>query len=120
MKEYKVGDIIEVTVSGIEPYGIFVNVDDNYSGLIHISEVDNNYVKDINSYVKIGDKIYSNIIDINEDNHHLSLSIKNMNYNNNDYDNRKIKENVNGFLPLHNKLDSWIEEKKEEIKNSSE
>ena len=38
---YKIGDIIEVEVSGIENYGIFVKAEDDYTGLIHISEIDN-------------------------------------------------------------------------------
>lgn len=60
---YKIGDIIEVEVSGIENYGIFVKAEDDYTGLIHISEIDNNYIKDINKYVKVGDDIYANVID---------------------------------------------------------
>ena len=55
--DFNLGDIIEVTVTGIENYGIFVSVNDEYTGLIHISEIDNNFVKDINDYVKIGEKI---------------------------------------------------------------
>lgn len=112
---YKIGDIIEVTVSGIENYGIFVNALDDYTGLIHISEVDNGYVKSINDYVKVGDKIYSHIIGVDYDRKHLNLSIKNMNYNDNDNGKRGIKENINGFLPLYNNLDKWIEEGKENI-----
>ena len=46
--DFNLGDIIEVTVTGIENYGIFVSVNDEYTGLIHISEIDNNFVKDIN------------------------------------------------------------------------
>lgn len=113
---YKIGDIIQVEVSGIEPYGIFIITNNDYSGLIHISEIDNNFVRDINNYVKVGDIIYANIIDVDEDNKHLSLSIKNMNYNNNDNDKRKIKESISGFLPLSKQLDAWTKEALEEIK----
>lgn len=113
--EYKIGDIINVEVSGIEQYGIFVRVpDSDYSGLIHISEIDNSFIKNIENYANIGDKIYANIIDIDKKNKHLSLSIKNMNYNNSL--NSKVQESISGFLPLHNKLDKWIEESLEEIK----
>ena len=42
--DFNLGDIIEVTVTGIENYGIFVSVNDEYTGLIHISEIDNNFV----------------------------------------------------------------------------
>lgn len=116
---YEVGKIIEVKVSGIEPYGIFVLAANDYLGLIHISEVDNNFVRDIHNYVSVGDVIYANIVSIDDENKHLSLSIKNMNYNNNDGNTRKIKENISGFLPLHNKLPQWLSEKAEEIKNKN-
>lgn len=114
--DFNLGDIIEVTVTGIENYGIFVSVNDEYTGLIHISEIDNNFVKDINDYVKIGEKIYANIIGIDYDNKHLNLSIKNMNYNDNENGTRNIKESISGFLPLHNKLDEWIKESYDKLK----
>lgn len=114
--DFNLGDIIEVTVTGIENYGIFVSVNDEYTGLIHISEIDNNFVKDINDYVKIGEKIYANIIGIDDDNKHLNLSIKNMNYNDNENGTRNIKESISGFLPLHNKLDEWIKKSYDKLK----
>ncbi len=116
---YEVGKIIEVKVSGIEPYGIFVKAADNYTGLIHISEIDNNFVKDIHRYVEVNDVIYAIIVGIDVDKKHLNLSIKNMNYNNNDGDRRKIKENLKGFLPLYNNLDDWINDKVRELKGNN-
>lgn len=50
---------------------------------------------------------------------HLKLSIKNMNYNDNNHGTRIIKENINGFLPLHNKLDEMIKETLKEMNKSS-
>ena len=44
MNSFKVGDIIEVKVTGIEQYGIFVKADEEYTGLIHISEIDDNFI----------------------------------------------------------------------------
>lgn len=116
---YKVGEIIEVEVTGIESYGIFVKADNDYTGLIHISEIDNNYIKDINKYVKLGDNIYTNVIGVDDATKHLKLSIKNMNYNDNNHGTRIIKENINGFLPLHNKLDEMIKETLKEMNKSS-
>ena len=54
--DFNLGDIIEVTVTGIENYGIFVSVNDEYTGLIHISEIDNNFVEDsrMNPSEKVG------------------------------------------------------------------
>ena len=41
---YHVGDIIKVTVTSIENYGIFVTIDEEYNGMIHISEMSDNFV----------------------------------------------------------------------------
>lgn len=114
---YNIGDIVKVIVTGIENYGIFVKVDDEFTGLIHISEVDNGFIKDINKYVKLNDEIYANVIGVEESNKHLKLSIKNLNYNNNNYGKRIIKESISGFLPLYNQLDNIIKEKLEELNN---
>lgn len=74
--KYKIGKIIKGTVSGIENYGIFVSFDQLYSGMIHISEISNDFVKNIHNIVRVGDTIYVKIIDIDEKMNHLSLSIK--------------------------------------------
>lgn len=108
--DYKVGDIIKGQVTGVEKYGIFVNIDPWYDGLIHISEVSSDYVKDVNEYVKIGETIYCQVLDVDEDNLHLKLSIKNINYKA-DNNNSPIKETRKGFLPLKENLDKWIDEK---------
>lgn len=39
MSDYKVGKIVKGTITGIQKYGIFVDLDNYYSGLIHISEI---------------------------------------------------------------------------------
>lgn len=111
--EYKIGSIIKGQVTGIEKYGIFVNIDPWYNGLIHISEVSEEFVKDINDYVSIGETIYCQILEINEENLQIKLSIKNINYKANNKTS-KIKETRKGFLPLKENLNKWIDEK---IKN---
>jgi len=110
--EYKVGNIITGQVTGIEKYGIFVNIDPWYDGLIHISEVSEDYVRDIHDFVKIGETIYCQILEVNEENLQLKLSIKNINYKATN-DNSPIKETRKGFLPLKENLDLWLEEKRE-------
>ena len=45
MNQYKKGEIVTGCVTGIEKYGIFVSLDDYYSGLIHISEISDFFVK---------------------------------------------------------------------------
>lgn len=108
MENYVVGNIVKGEVTGIEPYGIFVKVDE-YNGLIHISEITNRFVSNISSYVKLGDKIYAKIIEVNDLDKKLKLSIKGLNYKES-YNNRKVNESIRGFSPLQENLDKWIDE----------
>ena len=82
MAKYKKEEIIKAKVIGLQNYGAFVEVDDEYQGLIHISEISYGYVKNINDYVKIGDKIYTEVIKVDENNNQLQLSIKDIDYKN--------------------------------------
>lgn len=118
MPKYQQGKIIEGTVTGIESYGIFVSFDEFYSGLIHISEVSHNFVKDLHDFVEIGENIYVEILDIDEQQNKLKLSIKNINYKKiKAKKKRKIIETRLGFKTLAYKLPIWIKENLEKNKN---
>ncbi|MBQ1342265.1 MAG: S1 RNA-binding domain-containing protein, partial [Erysipelotrichaceae bacterium] len=41
---YRIGQVVQGTVTGIKPYGAFVKVDDRYDGMIHISEISSDFV----------------------------------------------------------------------------
>ena len=115
MGDIKINDIVEVVVTGIQKYGVFVIINNKYDGLIHISEISSGYVKNINDYVKIKDKIYAQVVGIDEENNKFKLSIKNIDYRN---DGKIISNNENfsnGFEPLKEHLDVWINEKIKEI-----
>ena len=115
MSKYKNGDIIKCKVSGITDYGFFVQTDFKYAGLCHISEISNDFVKDIHDYVHEGEIIYCQIIDIDSETKHMKLSIKNIYYKTED-DGMHIVESRKGFLPLKNMLPIWIDEKMKEYK----
>ena len=117
MAKYVKDEIVTGYVTGIEPYGIFVSLDDYYDGLIHISEISSDYVKNIFNYASIGDNIKMRVLDVNERSHHLKLSIKDVDYK--DEQNSKIKPTKNGFKTLESKLPVWIDEKINEINNKN-
>lgn len=71
----QVGGILEGKVSNVMPFGAFINLPDNKTGLVHISEVAANYVKDINEHLKSGDTVKVKVIKIDDDGK-ISLSIK--------------------------------------------
>ena len=76
MAEYKVNDEVTGKVTGIEKYGIFVSLEDGYNGLIHISEVSNFFVKNINNYATVGSLITSKVLKVDKKNKKVILSIK--------------------------------------------
>lgn len=115
MEKYKIGEIIECHVSGIESYGIFVKVDSQFNGLIHISEITYNYVRNINDYVQVGDIIYAKIIKVDEKKYKINLSIKDVNFKKNLHE-KKIVESERGFNPLKEMLPWWTNEKLKEMK----
>ncbi len=111
MNKYMKGKIVKGIVTCITSYGIFVAFDDYYSGLIHISEISHSFVKNIHDYVNIGDTIYVKIIGIDDEEGHLNLSIKDVNYKQkNMIKKKKIVETTSGFKTLKYKLPIWIEE----------
>ena len=99
----KEGDIIKGEITAIKPYGAFVKIDDKTSGLIHISEFSDHYVRDIEDYVSVGDTIDLRVISIEDDNK-LSLSFKSLHKRKKRY-RIKLKQ---GFTPLKKMLKEWI------------
>lgn len=109
MPEYKVGDVVKGKVTGIEKYGFFVLTEAGYNGLIHISEISDNFVKNVYDYVAVDDEIYSKVIDVDDENKKIKLSIKNFDYRKDGSSN----VDLNGFGPLREKLPMWISEYKQ-------
>ena len=120
MNKYKVGSIVKGSVTGIEDYGVFVNLDEYYSGLIHISELSHKFVRDVNDYVKLGQVIKAEVVEVNEELGQVKLSIKNINQKRVRLKKMEIEEVGSGFGILHDNLDKWMEEKKDEILKKSD
>ena len=116
MNQYKKGEIVTGCATGIEKYGIFVSLDEYYSGLIHISEISDFFVKNPADYVYVGETIRALIIDDSDlESYHLKLSIKNIDYKFSKKKRKKIVETTSGFSSLQEVLPTWILNKKREI-----
>ncbi len=70
----EVGSKLEGKVTGITKFGAFVELPGGVTGLVHISEIADTYVKDINDYLKIGDIVTVKVLNIREGK--IGLSIK--------------------------------------------
>lgn len=70
-----VGSKLQGKVTGITNFGAFVELPEGATGLVHISEVADNYVKDINDHLKVGDVVEVKVINVGKDGK-IGLSIK--------------------------------------------
>jgi S1 RNA binding domain protein len=75
LAELEVGAVIDGTVSRITPYGAFLTLEGGKVGLVHISEIDRNYVKDVHDHLRESDVVQAKVIAIKEDGK-IDLSIK--------------------------------------------
>ena len=91
-EKYKIGSVVLGYVTGIKEYGIFVQLDNNTSGLIHISEISNKYIESIDN--------------------HYSLSTIDLDYRITKNRGSKIKETPSGFKNLAIFLEKSLKEKK--------
>ncbi|MED4876909.1 S1 domain-containing RNA-binding protein [Anoxybacillus geothermalis] len=71
----EVGSKLQGKVTGITKFGAFVELPEGVTGLVHISEVADNYVKDINDHLKVGDTVYVKVINVGQDGK-IGLSIR--------------------------------------------
>ena len=118
---YLVGNIVEGVITGIQPYGAFVSLDNQHTGLIHISEISSGYVKDVNKFVKLHERVKVKILDMDEEQTHFKLSLKAIKRQNvrrtRTYQSAKLPIMNLGFQSIAEKMDDWMKEasRKEEL-----
>src|SRR5690606_12279683 len=71
----EVGSKLKGNVTGITNFGAFVELPEGSTGLVHISEVADTYVKDINEFLKVGDQVDVKVMNVGKDGK-IGLSIK--------------------------------------------
>ncbi|MGP1567272.1 MAG: S1 RNA-binding domain-containing protein [Peptoanaerobacter stomatis] len=72
----KVGNIVDGRVINVKPYGAFVSIASDKKGLVHISHISNDFVKDINEFLHQGDVIKVKILSMDDDGGKIALSLK--------------------------------------------
>lgn len=73
----EVGAVLKGKVTGIQSFGAFVALEgENTQGLVHISEVSNTYVKDINEFLQVGQEVEVKVIKLDEASNKISLSMR--------------------------------------------
>lgn len=113
--QYPIGAVLVGKVTGIQPYGAFVALDEETQGLVHISEIVHGYVKDVRDYLKIGDEVNVKILSVDHESGKISLSIKAVEEKSKPIAKQKTENEASrGFNTLREKLQEWIEQSKHE------
>ncbi|MGF3067248.1 CvfD/Ygs/GSP13 family RNA-binding post-transcriptional regulator [Facklamia sp. P12945] len=114
--KFKIGDIIEGEVTGIQNYGIFIKLSDEEQGLVHISECKHGYVGALDEFINIGEKVKVVVIDIDEYSKKISLSMRALDKINTPLfpvrNRRKKRRNLPdiGFKTIADKMPQWIDQ----------
>jgi general stress protein 13 len=123
MSKIEVGSVLEGKVTGIQPYGAFVALDEEKQGLVHISEVAHGFVKDINEYLSVGKEVQVKVLSVDEEKGKVSLSIRATQEapkqeapkqrrapkaKTSSYSAASTTEAASGFNTLKDKLQDWI------------
>lgn len=117
-KTYKVGDVVRGKVTGIQPYGAFVSLDEHTQGLVHISEITYGYVKEVAEFLTVGQEVEVKILEIDDEAGKISLSIRELQEKpvvpkredkpRKTLQARVDEHDVEGFNTLKEKLGEWI------------
>ncbi|WP_347862501.1 S1 domain-containing post-transcriptional regulator GSP13 [Salimicrobium sp. PL1-032A] len=117
-EKFQEGQVVDGKVTGIQPYGAFVALDDQVQGLVHISEVTHGFVKDINEHLSEGDDVQVKILSIDEAKNKYSLSMRATQeapkrapkQNQKQQQAAAQKDDQAGFNTLKDKLEDWIKQ----------
>lgn len=111
---YQVNDIIKVKVTDTKPYAAFVVSEDGRKGLLHISEISDNFIRDIEKFISKGDEVNVKVLEIDEKDGFLRVSYKQVSEDKkftNHHNGRRLPEiDEDDFKPLAEHLDGWIKD----------
>jgi predicted RNA-binding protein with RPS1 domain len=117
---YRTGQIVEGKVTGIQPYGAFVSLDSHTTGLIHISEISDGFVKDISRFVHVGETVRVKIMEYDPHANQAKLSLKAVRRTHTRNRRRPVMAKASlpvmkiGFRSIARKMPEWIAEAQKE------
>ena len=118
---YKTGQIVEGKITGIQPYGAFVSLDRYTTGLIHISEISDGFVRDIGRFVFVGETVRVKIIDFDRNTNQAKLSLKALHKTHSRNRKKTVVHKPSmppmrlGFRSVAEQMENWIRDAEENI-----
>lgn len=110
----EIGAIVEGKITGLTAFGAFVSLPDGKSGMVHISEVSNTFVKDIKEFLKEGQDVKVKVVSISEEGK-ISLSIKKAEEPSREERPRQSRPNRNSDRPRANVWQGQQKQQKESM-----
>ncbi len=119
--KYEVGQVVLGTVINVKPYALFLEFEDGVTGLLHISEISDSFIRDIEKYGTKGDQMKVVIVSIDDSNGFLRVSYKRVpsdeTYSSHTNNVRRVPDTTSeDFAPLAEKLPEWIADTLEKAK----
>ena len=113
----KAGEIVEGVVKTITNFGAFIDLGNGVTGLVHISEVSDGYVKDVSEFLEQNQKVKVKVLAVDEVNKKITLSIKKANEKKREY---QPKQQEMSFEDRLSKFLKDSEERQSEVRHSFE
>lgn len=113
----KAGEIVEGVVKTITNFGAFIDLGNGVTGLVHISEVSDGYVKDVSEFLEQNQKVKVKVLAVDESNKKITLSIKKANEKKREY---QPKQQEMSFEDRLSKFLKDSEERQSEVRHSFE
>ncbi|MBE5812131.1 MAG: S1 RNA-binding domain-containing protein [Clostridiales bacterium] len=112
----RVGAIVEGTVKTITNFGAFIDLGEGVTGLVHISEIADGYVKSVNDFLEENQKVEVKVLSIDEENKKITLSMKKVER----FTNSQPKQPDMSFEDRLSKFLKDSEERQSDVKRSFE
>jgi predicted RNA-binding protein with RPS1 domain len=119
--KFEVGQLVIGRVESVKPYALFLSFNEETKGLLHISEISDSYIRDIEKFGTVGDEIKVKILSIDEHNGFMRVSLKQVpeeeRFTTHSNERRHIPEiDKEAFKDLEDHLDGWIKDTLEKAK----
>ena len=111
---FEIGQLVIGKVKSVKPYALFLEFDSKTSGLLHISEISDSFIRDIEKFGSVGDELKVKIIDIDKSNGFMRVSLKQVPpeeaYTTHQDEKIIPVATEEEFAQLKEKMPQWIEE----------
>lgn len=94
LEQFKVGEVVEGAITKITNFGVFIELHDNIEGLMHVSEISTDAISNPEEVLEVGQKVKVSILNVDQKNRKIGLSIKALEGTSNSYDIQGAKTRI--------------------------